>query len=53
MNTDDEPTEKQTTPGGAEIPVPSREQVIKDLDKLARPKVEPTESADEADGSEQ
>jgi hypothetical protein len=29
---------KQTTPKGAEIPVPTREQVMRDLRKLAKPK---------------
>jgi hypothetical protein len=41
-----EPTQK--TPKGAEIPVPEREAVIRDLMKVA-PRVEPPADADEPD----
>ncbi len=37
-----EPT--QTTPAGAEIPVPTRGDVLRDLLKVATPPVEPDES---------
>lgn len=32
---EDEPT--QHTPKGAEIPIPTREQVLRDLEKVAKP----------------
>jgi hypothetical protein len=35
---ENEPT--QETPGGATIPVPTRDQVLRDLEKVARPKRE-------------
>ncbi len=37
---EDEP--KQTTPKGAEIPVPSREDFLRDLRKVAPPPTPPT-----------
>ena len=36
MGNPKEPT--QTTPKGAEIPIPTREQVMRDLRKTAKPK---------------
>lgn len=37
----DEPT--QTTPEGAEIPIPTREDVFRDLGKVAKPRKRPTD----------
>lgn len=42
----DEPTQK--TPKGVEIPIPTRDAVIRDLKKVA-PGVEPPANADEPD----
>lgn len=44
-----EPT--QTTPAGAKIPVPTREQFFRDLRKVAPP-VEPQPEPDERDRSD-
>jgi hypothetical protein len=58
VNRDEETRQTQKTPKGAEIPVPKREAVIRDLMKVAprvKPDAEPSkaedDSADEPDQS--
>ena len=43
----DEPT--QTTPKGLEIPVPTREEFLRNMDKLAKPPAKPERDSDEPD----
>ena len=44
MNDEDErEPQKQRTPKGHEIPVPTRKQVFRDLEKVAKPRPKPTE----------
>jgi len=48
MSHDAEPTQrKQTTPKGAEIPIPTRDAFLRDLAKAAPPSQQPPAKPDE------